>query len=314
MSRRRWIASLLFLALLFAIAVRRVDWRAALAVLERTALAPLAAAAIVNLASLVLHGARWSLFLRRVGVRSFTLAVRGAVVAAGLNNLLVANGGDAARVLLVARASRVPRTAVLATLALDRIFDPICFALLLLAGTFVVPLPPKLHGTRAVVALALLAAGALLVILAQAPERAASADIRGWRQHLQEFLRRAVGISTGPGLALALALSLAMWATQLATFALVARSVRLEIPVAGSLAALILTNAGLALRATPGNVGFFQFAYAVAVRPFGIDSGSAVAAALLLQLVQIIPVTIAALVLAPHMLRERASPSAPDLS
>ena len=43
------------------------------------------------------------------------------------------------------------------------------------------------------------------------------------------------------------------------------------------------------IRATPGNVGIFQVIYAVTVAPFSIDRPVAVAAALLIQAVQIVP-------------------------
>jgi len=90
---------------------------------------------------------------------------------------------------------------------------------------------------------------------------------------------------------------------QIVAFALVARSVDIALPLAGTVAALLLTNTGLILRATPGNIGYFQFAYAVAAARFGVATNPAVAAALLLQVVQIVPVTLLAVVLAPRLLR-----------
>src|SRR6185436_11067976 len=98
--------------------------------------------------------------------------------------------------------------------------------------------------------------------------------------------------STPAAFAGALAVSVVIWVLQVMTFALVAKSVGISLPVAGTVAAMLLTNTGLILRATPGNVGYFQFAYSVAVSPFGGGADSAVAAAVLLQAIQIVPVTI----------------------
>jgi hypothetical protein len=81
--------------------------------------------------------------------------------------------------------------------------------------------------------------------------------------------------------------------------------VGIALPLAGTVAAMLLTNAGLVLRATPGNVGYFQFAYAVAATRFGVPMEAAVASALLLQVVQIVPVTLLAVALAPQMLRRK---------
>ena len=143
MRRRHWIVSAVVI-LLVIYAARKVDWPAAGSILSHAALAPLAAAIAVNVLSLALRGVGWWIFLRRIGVNSLALAIRGEIVGAGFNNLLVANGGDAARALLVARASGATRTSVLATLALARLFDPLCFGLLLFVATFVIPLPPQL--------------------------------------------------------------------------------------------------------------------------------------------------------------------------
>ena len=49
---------------------------------------------------------------------------------AGLNNVLVASGGDAARVVFVSRVSGVPSSTVLASMAMERLFDPIGFVIL----------------------------------------------------------------------------------------------------------------------------------------------------------------------------------------
>ena len=58
-------------------------------------------------------------------------------------------------------------------------------------------------------------------------------------------------------------------------------------------------NVSLIVRATPGNVGFFQFAYALMTKPFGVPEESAIAISLLIQTIQIIPVTILGILLAP---------------
>ena len=54
---------------------------------------------------------------------SLWLAIKATFAGAGLNNILVANGGEAARVVFVARAAHVPSAKVLATLALERMFE-----------------------------------------------------------------------------------------------------------------------------------------------------------------------------------------------
>ena len=64
-------------------------------------------------------------------------------------------------------------------------------------------------------------------------------------------------------------------------------------------------NLGFLLRATPGNVGFFQLAYALAAVHFGADRDAAIAASLLLQTLQIIPVPLLGVAMAPEFLIKR---------
>ena len=68
---------------------------------------------------------------------------------------------------------------------------------------------------------------------------------------------------------------------------------------------LLAANLGFLVRATPGNVGLFQLSYAVAAEPFGAPRDTAIAAALVLQTLQIVPVTLVGAALAPEFLLRR---------
>jgi glycosyltransferase 2 family protein len=306
--RWRWLITTAVLALLI-LAARRIDWHHAIGVIGTASLGSLAVAIAFNGASLVMRGARWWIFLRRVGAISFNLAVRGAIVGSGFNSLLVANGGDAARVLLVARAAAVSNVSVLATLALDRIFDPLCFGLLLFVATYVVPLPSYMASARVVVGVLLLVATALLLGLTRpAAHPRSRAEVHGWRAQLRAFRESVACLATRGRFGAALLCSIGVWLLQLGEYAFVARAVHLDLPFAGSVAAMLLINFGLVLRATPGGVGYFQFAYALAVSRFGVATEAAVATALLIQMVEIIPVALLAVVLTPSMARKRHVP------
>jgi hypothetical protein len=76
-------------------------------------------------------------------------------------------------------------------------------------------------------------------------------------------------------------------------------------PLAGSLACLLAINVGLILRATPGNVGFFQFAYALMAEQFGVARDDAIAVSLLIQTLQILPITLLGVALAPEFIMRR---------
>ena len=278
MKRWHWVVSAVVIALL-VFAARQVHWAAAGDAICRASLLLLLLALGVNGASLVLRAIRWWLFLRAAGIGSLSTALRGVIVACGFNNLVVANAGEAARTLLVVRTTGASAASVLATVALDRLFDPICFGLLFVVGALTVPLPPSLSTTLGTVTL--VAAAVLVAVLWKAPA------LRG----------RILCLYTARRFGIALLLSTGVWLLQIAEFAVVARSLGVALPIAASVAAMIVINAGLLLRATPGGLGYFEFAYALAVSHFGVRTDMAVAIALVIQMIEIIPVTVAAVVI-----------------
>ena len=95
------------------------------------------------------------------------------------------------------------------------------------------------------------------------------------------------------------------WALQVATYHLTAMAAGFDIPLVGTVAALLAVNLGFALRATPGNVGFFQFVYALMAGEFGVARDQAIAVSLLIQTLQILPLTLLGIALAPEFIFRR---------
>jgi len=73
-------------------------------------------------------------------------------------------------------------------------------------------------------------------------------------------------------------------------------------------------NLGFALRATPGNVGVFQAAYAATAVAFGVDRDAAIAVAFLIQAQQILPVTLLGVALAPEFIFKQTKRRASDVA
>ena len=137
---------ILVMLVLFA---RKVNWHDTWHTMQDASLPILlAAAAREPRCRIVVKGVRWWVFLRPIGATSLPLALRATFAGAGLNNVLVANGGEAARVVFVARAAHVPSAKVLATLALERLFELVGYVVLLsLAATFL-QLPHSLERVK----------------------------------------------------------------------------------------------------------------------------------------------------------------------
>lgn len=307
----RIAATIAIVGMLVAFA-SKVDWHAIGTDLRRARTVPLVLAVTVNLISFALKGVRWWIFLRPMGVTSLWLALKAEFVGAALNNALVANAGEGARVVFVARAAKVHSAPVLATLALERFFDLMGYVVLLVAALFVFPLPPVIAVWRPYAIAALAGMIGIIAFLSRkhaTPPAAAHAAVgarpgRRWvvvlAQYLREFGASVRELSTPGRFAAALGLSLLAWVFIIATFAWGASALGSPLSLAGNVAVTLAVSVGFLVRFTPGNVGVFQVTYAVTALHFGMDRDTAVAVALLIQAIQILPVTLIGFALSPQ--------------
>ena len=315
-AKKRLLNTVITLGMLAVLVyyARTVHWAAAWREIRSASPSVLHLAALAGLVTLAAKGFTWWLFLRPSGSPSLGLAMRATAAGAGLNNLLVANGGDAARVVLVTRNSEASTTSVLAALALERLFDLIGYVLLLIGAAFSLPLPHDLERWRpaAIGVLAAIVLG-LVALLARAPRVHARETVgrglvaRGLAA-LEHFIERLAFMVTVRRVVIALLLTIVNWGAQLISYHLTAVAAHFPISIGGSVTVLLAVNVGFFVRATPGNVGVFQLVYGVTAQALGLNRDSAVAVALLLQLIQNLPVTILAIAIAPDLLlhwRER---------
>ena len=165
----RWIFSI---AMLVAVVLygRTIDWSSAWTAIRSASWPILLIATLANFATLGAKAVTWWIFLRAVGVPSLSLAVKATVAGAGLNNILIANSGDAARAVFVTRASGASSAAVLAALALERLFDLIGYIVLMAGAAYLLPMPHEIARWRFVAVGALLGIVVLFgVLLRRAP-------------------------------------------------------------------------------------------------------------------------------------------------
>src|SRR5690348_11696757 len=167
----RWLRAGLSVAIIAGLVVfaSKVNWHTTWQHIAEANRTVLLAAAIVNMLSLALKAVRWWIFLRPAGVPSLWLAMRATFAGAGLNNILVANGGEAARVVFVARSSHVQSAKILASLALERMFELIGYIVMFVLAVSFLELPSWLSRARPIAWLALAAVVMLMVYLVRRP-------------------------------------------------------------------------------------------------------------------------------------------------
>ena len=309
LSRMLRLGLTVFILVMLVVFATKVNWHDIWASMRSASLTTLLVAALLNIASIIVKAIRWWVFLRPIGARSFWLSLKATFAGAGLNNVLVANGGEAARVVFVSRSAHVPSAKVLATLALERLFELVGYVVLLsLAATFLA-LPHSVERVKPFAIATLVGMGALLAWLLRRPdviEAVAGPKPANWQGRLKQYGSRFVGtigaISSPARFVAALVLSVVAWGLQVATYQMTAQAAHFPMTPVATIAALLAVNLGFALRATPGNVGVFQAAYAAAAVAFGLDRNQAIAVAFLIQAQQILPVTLIGVALAPEFI------------
>ena len=286
------------LAALVAFA-RTVNWGESWRAIQGVAPGLIATAALAHVVSLFLKGVRWWVFLRPIDVPSLALALRATFAGAALNNVLIANSGEAARVVWVSRSSRASSARVLATLLLERFFETFGYVVLLAAAVSLLALPSALESLRPFALAALVVMVGLLVYLARYPavphedtDIAVLGRMNRARHYLKRFLRTLTTISTGPRFAAAAALTMVVWVLQVASYHLTAMAAQFPISLVGTIAAVLACNLSFAVRATPGNVGVFQAVFAMTAVAFGMDKDAAIGVGLLIQTQQVVSTTI----------------------
>jgi uncharacterized membrane protein YbhN (UPF0104 family) len=244
----------------------------------------LTAAAVVNLSSLVAKGWAWHLLLDPAAPHRWRSAQRATFVGAAVNAVSISVSGEAARLQTLTKADGVPIGPALASLVWSRIVEAMALVVVLGLALLVLPPLPVTRGLEFVVWGALLfgagawrlgAWGRLLALLPPA-----------WRERIK--IPSAVagrGHLAGP-----LALSALNWVAQWLTYHWVIVATHVSTSPAVSGTALLAANVGGILRVTPGNVGVIQASLVVGMLAFGIPSDQALAAGLVLQAIQTLPV------------------------
>lgn len=261
-----------------------------------------------TLFSTAMKGLRWWIFLRRSTTLRLGEVVRFTYAGLGLNAVLLANAGEVVRVGLAARAAKAPIATVLGSLASDKVVEILAFFAMAMLAVLVQP--TDLFPASKVVVPALVVFGFFVAFVAyrgNSPENLLEPVVTGgWRGYMHKgrsFISRFVNEARtrlrGMDAVKAFGISLVYWPTQIIAFAAGAEAVGLDLPIVATIAAVVAVNLAGFIRATPGNVGVFQVFYALAVTRFGFPQEQAVAAAILIQSVQLVAVVISGIIAAP---------------
>jgi len=279
------------------LAVRGLNFREVRGAIGRASPAWILAAVVVSIGGVTMRSERWrSLFPRESrphAVPTFWASQVGLLA----NNVLPVRAGELVRVLSLCRESGLRRTAVLATVGVERVFDLAAIAFIQLA---IASQLPNAAVTRrfTLLAVAILVLSALVVaVLAIAPVRRVAGDrltrLPGLRQRsgvLIDSLRTGLAALRDRELAaVALLWTFASWLVLAFAGWCVLQAFDLHLPWHAALFLLVAVTFAQAVPASAGSVGVFELAARAALVAYGVPPAVALSAGLVLHAVSALP-------------------------
>jgi uncharacterized protein (TIRG00374 family) len=246
----------------------------------------------------ICQGVRWELLLRPLGNLSPVRTTQAVYAGLFTNEVLPMRMGEVARAYLVSRWLSQPVSAILPSMAIERLFDAVWFALAMGITALSIKLPPDLDAGADVLGIVAIAGVALFSFLLWkqevSPEQATpDLPVPAWRAWLRTQLRgfhegirrigitRAVKFSFGISLLLLLAQATAFWG--------IVKANGIAIPVWAGIAVFLIIHLGTALPNAPANIGSYQFFCVVGLTLFGVEKTRAAGLAFIAFLILTIP-------------------------
>ena len=308
---------LLVTVALMALFLRQADLAAVGRELSQANPAGVVLALVASVLTFVCRTFRWQYLLLPAGRVPFGPALRATIIGFGANAVLPGRVGEVIRPYLLARKANLDPTATFATIVLERALDII--ALLVLFAVTVAAFDPGFADSdgktiRAVQFGALIATAAALgglvvaFVFAGHAERVEVLTGRLTRRlptRLATLAVKVVGafgkgfavLRSPAALALAFGWSIAVWLSIGLTTWAMAWAFELPLPFAGVFTVLMFLAVGVSVP-TPGAVGAFHESVRLAlVSLYASDNDRAVAYAVALHALSIIPVAVVALLL-----------------
>lgn len=258
------------------------------------------------LLGLIVRAVRWRILLLPIAPIGTSQLFGILAIGFLVNNVLPARLGEIARAVLAGRRHGVSRSAVLATIVVERIFDGIVMLLFLgfataTAGAQVAP--DWLELLVPLTAIAFGGAGAALALLALAPTLALGlaarllapfpTRLRASALEIASKFIAGLGVLQDIKLAVGvLATSIVAWLLEGGAYLAVGQAFRLAVDPSAYLLALAVANLGTMIPSSPGYVGTFDALVARALEVFAVPGGTALAYAFVLHLAIWLPPTV----------------------
>jgi uncharacterized protein (TIRG00374 family) len=291
-------------AFLAYLAVRGVDWREVLTILQHARYEFLVAAGVGVLGTLALRAWRWGVILRPVRrVSPWPLC---AITAVGFLAVSVIpfRIGELVRPALLADRERIPFSSGLASIAVERCLDGLAFAVLVAVVARWLPLPiwarPLGYGLGGVYLIALVVLGwawlareRCVLVIARAAGRVLPSRSEAIAKAARGFFLGLGVLPEGGNLTMALLLSGGLWLIGAVINYVSFFALGLDLPFVAAASLEVLITIGVLLPAAPGAVGSFHFFAVMGLRSFGVSEAVSLSYAILVHATLMVVFTLA---------------------
>ena len=258
--------------------------------LRNARLAPLAAAVVLATLTYVIRLIRWRLLLRDTDGSALPALPLWHAVAIGFmaNNLLPFRAGEVVRTIAASRLAGARFSAVLSSIAVERIFDGLAVVALLSLSLIASDLPPDVavggvsvrHAAQVAGAMgaAGLVAGLLVVAFPAAAERAIRSVLTAGRMTeriiaLIDGLRHGLTVLRSPSLlAGTVVWSLVLWLMNALALYVAFEAFDIQVGFLGALLMQGILIFGITVQLTPGFLGQFEAAIVAALALFRVPN------------------------------------------
>jgi uncharacterized protein (TIRG00374 family) len=260
----------------------------------------------LDILSYVVQAARWNYVLRPLGAPSLFRSTQAIYVGLFTNEILPLRGGEFARAYMVHHWTDLKYSAVLSSVAIERLLDGLWLAAGFAVTVMFIPLPPiikdgaKILGIVVVVALIL-----LMAVLAEGLQvtHALERTRAGHRRLLARLLHFADSLIEGlqaighsASLYCAVAMTLVLLITQVMAVWAMMEAVGLDFSFWMAAAVLFVLHLGTAIPNAPANLGSYQVSCVAALMLFGVDKATAAGFSLVMFAILTVPLLVLGLV------------------
>lgn len=271
------------------LAIRRVEWSRFVASLEQIEILWIVAGACLFLVSLVIRSARWRLLLRpvlenpkRKDLRLSTIDVFCyLLIGYAANNVLPMRMGEIARAYYVAQQKKTSTCGILATIAVERVFDLLGLVFFVVWLTVAMEIPVEIRASMIIVeGVAVVAFGVLIALSFVDPKLERPRRLLGrlFTQKLVDRLTRlletfVVGLRTARSrhvLFPVAILSMAIWLLVFVDAFFYTKAFHLGLPFLAAVFVVTVANLGTMIPSSPGGLGVAHYLFVLTLGVWGI--------------------------------------------